>query len=406
MPHSDPPRALFAIPGNHDWYDGLVSFSRRFTQNRYLGGWQTRQRRSYFALQLPHRWWLWAVDVQLEHDIDPTQRQYFDSVATDHLRPGDRLILVSAEPDWLYRGNTVTTEAAMEDSNLVYLEERIIKPAGATVYLWLAGDLHHYRRHEKRGDARFQRITSGGGGAYLSPTHAPLLGAANTVSREVVRVGGDEYVPRWSFPSPSTSFRLSFLNFLFLLKNWKFGLLTGVGYAAFTWGYTSTTRGLLEELVDQPGRLLVMLVILAGFVFYADDERRWFQWVGGLGHGAAHLACALVVANASARWVSTMDLGVPWPQILRLVINFGAGALVGPTLWGLYLFTAVNLLGVQANEAFSSLRIQDYKHFLRLHITPEGILEIFPIGVPRVPRSEDARVRYMLIEGPIRIDPR
>ena len=72
-----PPRGrapdLFAIPGNHDWYDGLVSFSRLFTQGRTLGAWQTRQRRSYFAIQLPQHWWLWAVDVQLESDIDVGQ---------------------------------------------------------------------------------------------------------------------------------------------------------------------------------------------------------------------------------------------------------------------------------------------------------------------------------------------
>ena len=53
---TDPPHPnLFAIPGNHDWYDGLVSFSRLFCQERWFGGWKTRQRRTYFAIQLPHR---------------------------------------------------------------------------------------------------------------------------------------------------------------------------------------------------------------------------------------------------------------------------------------------------------------------------------------------------------------
>ena len=40
---------LFAIPGNHDWYDGLTSFTRLFTQRSWIGAWKTRQRRSYFA---------------------------------------------------------------------------------------------------------------------------------------------------------------------------------------------------------------------------------------------------------------------------------------------------------------------------------------------------------------------
>jgi hypothetical protein len=108
-----PRRDILAIPGNHDWYDGLVSFSRLFTQGRTLGGWQTRQRRSYFALQLPRRWWLWAVDVQLESDIDVGQLNYFRSVG-DALRTGDGIILASAEPDWLYRD----IKNPMAESNL------------------------------------------------------------------------------------------------------------------------------------------------------------------------------------------------------------------------------------------------------------------------------------------------
>ncbi len=32
LPHSDDPPVLFAVPGNHDWYDGLTSFLRFFCQ--------------------------------------------------------------------------------------------------------------------------------------------------------------------------------------------------------------------------------------------------------------------------------------------------------------------------------------------------------------------------------------
>lgn len=38
------------------------------------------------------------------------------------------------------------------------------------------------------------------------------------------------------------------------------------------------------------------------------------------------------------------------------------------------------------NEAFSSLRIQDWKNFVRLHISPSGDLEIYVIGIDRTPR--------------------
>ena len=34
---------VYAIPGNHDWYDGLTGFLRQFGQDRWLGGWRTHQ---------------------------------------------------------------------------------------------------------------------------------------------------------------------------------------------------------------------------------------------------------------------------------------------------------------------------------------------------------------------------
>ena len=45
---------LYAIPGNHDWYDGLASFMNVFGDRRAIGGWRTVQRVSYFAIKLPH----------------------------------------------------------------------------------------------------------------------------------------------------------------------------------------------------------------------------------------------------------------------------------------------------------------------------------------------------------------
>jgi len=60
LPKTDAPDKpdLYALPGNHDWYDGLVTFLRVFcVRDGRVGNWVTRQRRSYFALKLPHDWW-------------------------------------------------------------------------------------------------------------------------------------------------------------------------------------------------------------------------------------------------------------------------------------------------------------------------------------------------------------
>jgi hypothetical protein len=171
------------------------------------------------------------VDVQLESDIDVGQLNYF-AWAAEKLQPGDGIVLASAEPDWLY--HNIKDPGA--DSNLARLEQKIIQPSGAKVHVWVAGDMHHYRRHENARDPSCQRITSGGGGAYLASTHEPATGSAASSLKRVVRVGEETYRQQFAYPSPATSLRLSFLNFLFTLKNWRFGLLTGLAYMTLTWG--------------------------------------------------------------------------------------------------------------------------------------------------------------------------
>jgi hypothetical protein len=391
---------LYAIPGNHDWYDGLVSFSRLFARGRQIGAWQTLQRRSYFAIQLPYRWWLWGLDVQLESDIDSGQIEYFRTMA-QYLLEGDRIILASAEPDWIYGD----IKDPRRDSNLAYLEEKIIAPARARVYLWVAGDIHHYRRHEGVDDPRLQRIVSGGGGAYLSSSHQSVFGPSTNVARRTVEVGNVRFEQRAVFPSPTTSWRLSLLNFFFLVLNWKLGLVTGLVYASLTWLRPTAPAGMLEFFTD-PVRALwagALFLLVSFFGFYGGTGRdgRLFRLVGGVVHAGVHVVAALAVASFTARFVPSGDAA----PLYRFGLNFVGGALVGPALLGLYLMIGANLFGAYVDEAFSALRIQDYKHFLRFRIKPDGTLQIFPIAMERVPRAGEDRAQYRLIEGPIKIDP-
>ena len=69
--------SMLAIPGNHDWYDGLTGFMRVFGQQAWIGGRQTVQTRSYFAAALPGRWWLWGIDIQSDAYLDSAQIRYF-----------------------------------------------------------------------------------------------------------------------------------------------------------------------------------------------------------------------------------------------------------------------------------------------------------------------------------------
>jgi hypothetical protein len=124
---------VFAIPGNHDWYDSLVSFTRLFTSRRWFAGWRTRQSRSYFALKLPHNWWLLGTDVQLGSDIDEPQVEYFQDVGKEMQEETKKtgkpasVILCHAEPHWIRAAQYASMDPNYSESNLLLLEKRLGK---------------------------------------------------------------------------------------------------------------------------------------------------------------------------------------------------------------------------------------------------------------------------------------
>ncbi len=156
---------LFAVPGTHDWYDGLVNFDSVFCRENWIGGWKTSQSRSYFALKLPNRWWLWGVDIQFGTDVDKAQLRYFSEEVAPHVEQGDRIVLCTADAP-------ATTQSKHQDSggNLDYFERQIVRPTGGEIVLHITSGLHHYCRYEEANGPRLL-ITAGGGGAFLHPTH-------------------------------------------------------------------------------------------------------------------------------------------------------------------------------------------------------------------------------------------
>lgn len=163
----DPKRKLFAIPGNHDWYDGLAAFTSLFTAarsrisdglGRQIGGWRSMQHRSYFAIKLPYDWWIWGPDIQLEGNLDDPQRDYFD-IVSDFTKPGDKIILCLAEPSWLHDNYD-----NLHEINLM------ARKRGAKVCAVFAGDWHHYS-HYSNDELGVPLITCGGGGAFAHATH-------------------------------------------------------------------------------------------------------------------------------------------------------------------------------------------------------------------------------------------
>lgn len=169
----EPNRKLFAIPGNHDWYDGLNAFDSLFCSSRdklsdakgnVIGGWQCQQHRSYWALRLPYNWWMWGADIQFSKYLDAAQVNYFEAMAKQ-MAPGDNLIICLAEPSWM-----IADLQGLDEEENFFKITSIARARGARVVAVIAGDWHNYNRyyaHEL--DVHF--ITSGGGGAFLHPTH-------------------------------------------------------------------------------------------------------------------------------------------------------------------------------------------------------------------------------------------
>ncbi|KAG8490529.1 hypothetical protein CXB51_013660 [Gossypium anomalum] len=56
-------------------------------------------------------------------------------------------------------------------------------------------------------------------------------------------------------------------------------------------------------------------------------------------------------------------------------------------LFGSYLYICINWFHLHFDEAFSSLRIANYKSFTRFHINRDGDLEVFTLAVDKVPRE-------------------
>jgi hypothetical protein len=81
---------------------------------------------------------------------------------------------------------------------------------------------------------------------------------------------------------------------------------------------------------------------------------------------------------------------VPDDNILRSLTTgtliFAGGWAAGSFVMGIYLLISLNVFGRHSEEAFSGLRVEDFKHFLRLHIDRAGALTIWPIRIERVPR--------------------
>jgi hypothetical protein len=402
---------VYALPGNHDWYDGLSTFTRLFCSDiggRRFAGWWTRQRRSYFVLKLPHDWWLVGSDGQLQSDLDVPQIEHFREIAERHMKEGDKVILCLSLPVWVYAQKYRNTDRVFDETDLIYLREEVFARRGIEVKVYLAGDLHHYRRHEETpvsagGAQPVQKITAGGGGAFLHPTHEEdfsLLVEEPVTETAKART----FAVKTTYPDMKRSARLAWRNLFFLFRNPRFGIVPAALYLLTCWLVGSAVgddvpstpwralRLTLDAFGEHPGLALWTMGIVAGFLAFTDTHSRAYRVIGGLSHAVAHFVAMFYVGWGVLDLADRLFHG---DGFLRSLIAgagiFAGGWVAGSIVVGVYLLISVNVFGRHSEEAFSALRIEDYKHFLRLHIDRLGTLTIWPIKIERVPRRWRSR---------------
>ena len=304
----------YVLPGNHDWFDGLSTYTRLILSRDWLGGWLIPHERSYFAIALPQGWHMLGVDLALSEDIDLEQFKFFADYCERRVGPDDAVVIMTHEPYWVIDFQEARSDEDCAESNLRELMEvrgektrnlhRSVHNShpkafqsilfhnspsqthlAGKVRARLAGDLHHYTRHVpvKRGfpttsgsfdvdvnatysagsgsylaekakkigkNNREGRVTSepgpaelakskhveenlpelivsGGGGAFLHPTH--------TFAKDIkVNFGGSRnkpYTRTCAYPSETACYRLSWLNiWQFRWRNWRLDFLWGFLY--------------------------------------------------------------------------------------------------------------------------------------------------------------------------------
>lgn len=367
------PRVLLAVPGNHDWYDGLDGFSRlcqapcafedsipassdplhpepdehpvlawaeafaRGDQVKKptalaLAGYLAVQRASYFRLPLAPGIDLFAVDRQLKR-IDPRQQAYFAI-------PGaPARLVVMPDPARAWGERRDHGNATLESLGIVMADSPT---------LLLAGDIHHYERSH---EGKSMHVVAGGGGAFLHGARISRDGA---------------YPIRAEFPGPRASWKL-------LRELPLFCALGRAGWLLPAVLATGNAVALAEHFREGPRAsaavaLAISLIVAFGTALLVGWRRHRaarvvpFATVLGLAIGAVPIAVGIGTDSLAMR---VMDR---WGSPVAF-----AGALALATFASCFLFGGMLMLiarlGLNHAQAYAAMGSPGYKHFVRLRVT-------------------------------------
>jgi uncharacterized membrane protein HdeD (DUF308 family) len=230
-------KPIYAIPGNHDWYDALEGFAANFleadaarasmkarveidkrvttTTDRHIdnliaeaarlrreyGEQAGFQRGTFFEIQTD-RFALLAVDTGVARDLDPLQLRWLRA-ALDRAK-GKCIFAILGHP--LYAGGRYQ---GLDDEPFAAIHQLLREHKVAIV---MAGDTHyfeHYRDTYPTPDGTHTALhfVNGGGGAYMSigtpldwPDAPSVPDATYFPSKKTVYAKLDRELPRWKWP--------------------------------------------------------------------------------------------------------------------------------------------------------------------------------------------------------------
>ncbi|MFF4245448.1 metallophosphoesterase family protein [Streptomyces sp. NPDC001822] len=214
-PYRDYPAPIYAVPGNHDWYEGLQGFMRVFCESPPLAP-EARPRpltRAWFRSLLWHSpggtdeqrlsearalrsepsqqavqpgpYWaidagpirIIGIDTGLLGTVDAEQGRWLREVSR-----GDRpKILVTGSPLYV---DGEHHPCSIEGGGTV---DAIVRDPEHHYVAAIGGDIHNYQRYPVRVDdgRTIQYVVAGGGGAFMHATHTvPRISVADVTEDE------------------------------------------------------------------------------------------------------------------------------------------------------------------------------------------------------------------------------
>ena len=379
---------VYLIPGNHDWYDGLIAFYSLFCRSKptEIGHWRTYQRRSYFALELAPGWWLWAIDIALTIDMDQPQADYF--VAITEAMPNEaNIILCTAQPGWYGSDRAKASFKSLDYAAWLADNARRgddpEKSKNLRIVVVLSGDSHHYARYAAESGMQF--VTAGGGGAFLHGTQS----LKDRVSLDWLKARDSQFRLATCWPSQAESRMLLAGNWAFAMLNKRFSALLGALYGLI---------GLVVASRPHPDAyILCYLLMSAGLVGYAAKQVHGvFEkpiWLA-LAHAAVHGAAILGLVAAAGMlngWLFGEGLS-GWPFVFATFLAIALpGSIIAGTIFGANYWFCARFFELYDEDAFGTMRLTRNRHWLRLRIQGDS-LTIFPVGLSRIPERSEWRL--------------